>query len=71
MCACMYQSKQAIDIAVRVALSLMLSLILIKKNLTTLLLEYNTRYFYYGVGLYNTIISEPNFSFSFLCLHII
>lgn len=32
MCACMYQSKQAISIAVIVALSLMLSLILILKK---------------------------------------
>lgn len=29
-----------------------------KKNLTILFLEYNISYFYYGVGFYNTIISE-------------
>jgi hypothetical protein len=47
------------------ALSPMLSLILTKKILTILFLEDNTSYFYYGVGLYNTIIFEPVFFFSF------
>lgn len=47
----MYQSKQAIAIAVKSGFIPHALINFDLKNLTTLLLDYSTRYVYYGVGL--------------------